>query len=207
MPNQLEQWFFDIPLVTRFYLTGAMALTFLVQIGWINYFDIYLNYDAIFKKHQYWKFIASFFYFGTFSFDWIWNMYFITKYSRMLEEESFSGRVGDFAWFMVLSAISIMISAPILELEVLAPAFTHTMTYIWSRRNPHLRILFLGAIPLTAPYLPYIFLLLNWLISAEFPKSHFIAIVIGHIYYFFEDVWPQQPGTNGVRYLKTPRWL
>ncbi|KAG0184908.1 Derlin-2, partial [Apophysomyces sp. BC1034] len=37
-----------------------------------------------------------------------------------------------------------------------------------------------------------------------------LGIAVGHIYYFFEDVWPNDPASGGKRWLETPRvikWL
>lgn len=35
--------------------------------------------------------------------------------------------------------------------------------------------------------------------------SDMMGIAVGHIYYFFEDVWPSERISGGRRWLKTPR--
>jgi len=32
-----------------------------------------------------------------------------------------------------------------------------------------------------------------------------MGIAVGHVYYFFEDVWPLERNSGGRRWLKTPR--
>lgn len=34
-----------------------------------------------------------------------------------------------------------------------------------------------------------------------------LGFVVGHMYYYLEDVYPKMPASNGQRLLATPNWL
>jgi len=82
-----------------------------------------------------------------------------------------------------------------------------TLVYIWSRRNPSIPLNFLGLFVFTAPYLPWVLLGFTLLLNSHFPTGDLMGIAVGHIYYFFEDVWPKEVASGGRRYLETPAFL
>jgi Derlin-2/3 len=77
--------------------------------------------------------------------------------------------------------------------------------YIWSRRNPFIRLNFIGLFVFSAPFLPWVLLGFSLLLNNNFPMSDMMGIAVGHVYYFFEDVWPLERNSGGRRWLKTPR--
>ena len=79
-----------------------------------------------------------------------------------------------------------------------------TLTYIWSRRNPDTRMSFLGLLVFTAPYLPWVLMGVSLVMHGTVPKDEIMGVVIGHIWYFFSDVYP--PLHNGSRPLDPPMW-
>lgn len=81
------------------------------------------------------------------------------------------------------------------------------MVYVWARRNRYARLNFLGIMTFRAPYLPWVLLCFSLLISGQLPTSDLLGIAVGHVYYFFEDVWPRDPASRGRRWLATPRLL
>jgi len=62
---------------------------------------------------------------------------------------------------------------------------------------------FLGFFNFTAPYLPWIILGFGYLLNQS-PIYDLLGIVVGHIYYYLADVYPQ---ITGRRLLKTPTLL
>lgn len=82
----------------------------------------------------------------------------------------------------------------------LAPSLAFMVVYVWSRRNPHITMNFLGLFQFTAPYLPWVILGFGLLLGQS-PLMDILGIVVGHIYYYFEDVYPQ---LTGRRLLVTP---
>lgn len=60
---------------------------------------------------------------------------------------------------------------------------------------------FFGLLTFNAPYLPWVLLGFSLLLGNSIAVD-ILGMVVGHIYYFLEDVFPNQPG--GWRILKTP---
>lgn len=56
-----------------------------------------------------------------------------------------------------------------------------------------------------APYLPWALAFVSLLMGAPI-QDHVYGIVVGHIYYFFEDVYPLMPSSKGFRLFRTP-WV
>jgi len=84
----------------------------------------------------------------------------------------------------------------------------NVMTYVWGRRNPSTRMTVLF-FTVRAPYVPWVLcglsVFVGWNIS-----DHLMGIVAGHVYYFFEDIYPLMPTSGGLKIFKTPsilRWL
>lgn len=93
---------------------------------------------------------------------------------------------------------------PMVNLVFLGSALTIMLVYLWSRRNPYVRMNFFGLMTFHAPYLPWVLLGFSVLLGNSV-ITDLLGIAAGHIYYFLEDVFPQQPG--GFKILKTPRFL
>lgn len=85
----------------------------------------------------------------------------------------------------------------------LAPSLAFMVVYIWSKRNPEVTLSFLGLFNFNAPYLPWVILGFGLLLGQS-PIYDLLGIVVGHIYYFLEDVYPV---TSGRHLLKTPSFL
>ncbi|KAG2197631.1 hypothetical protein INT46_009103 [Mucor plumbeus] len=135
------------------------------------------------------------------------------RYSRMMEEGFFRNKPADYVWLMVFSAsvlLVISIIVPFASLPFMGSALSFTMVYIWARRNPFVRLNFLGLLVFTAPYLPWVLLIFSLCLGGQIPTGDILGVLVGHIYYFFEDVWPRDPMSQGKKWLATPRiirWL
>ncbi|RDD47438.1 Derlin-2 [Trichoplax sp. H2] len=125
----------------------------------------------------------------------------------MLEEGSFRGRTADFAYMFIIGGLSTAICGCFTQLLFLGQALTLMFVYVWSRRNPFIYLNFLGILTFKAPYLPWVLLGFSLLLGGSVVVD-LVGIAVGHVYYFLEDVFPNQPG--GQRLLKTPsllRWI
>ncbi|CAO3626250.1 unnamed protein product [Mucor fragilis] len=131
----------------------------------------------------------------------------------MMEEGFFRNKPADYVWLMVFSAsvlLVISIIVPFASLPFMGSALSFTMVYIWARRNPYVRLNFLGLLVFTAPYLPWVLLIFSLCLGGQIPTGDILGVLVGHIYYFFEDVWPRDPASQGKKWLATPRivrWL
>ncbi|KAJ9069027.1 hypothetical protein DSO57_1022648 [Entomophthora muscae] len=134
-------------------------------------------------------------------------MFFLGSYCRMLEEGPFHGRIADFFWMLFLFSLSLLIVGPLLSIPFLSSALTFSMVYVWARRNPDVQMTFMGLFTFPAPYLPFILTGFHVVVRSSLPTSNLVSITLGHIYYFLEDVWPNQPASGGRKLLATPTFV
>lgn len=99
---------------------------------------------------------------------------------------------------------SLLILSPFLSLPFLGTALSSSLVYIWSRRNPETRLSFLGLLVFSAPYLPWVLMAFSLVVHGIVPKDEICGVVVGHIWYFFNDVYPSLHG--GHRPLDPPSW-
>ena len=199
-----QQEFMQIPVVTRIYTTSCFFTTAAVQLDLVNPFQLYFNPELIFQHYQVWRLVTAFLFFGTFGFNFLFNMIFTYRYCRMLEEGSFRGRTLDFVYMFAFGGALMICIAVFVNLVFLGQAFTIMLVYVWSRRNPVIRMNFFGLMNFQAPYLPWVLLGFSLLLGNSVVVD-ILGIAVGHVYYFLEDVFPQQPG--GFRILATPQFL
>lgn len=200
----LRQEFFQIPVVTRAYTTACVITTLSVHLEIVTPFQLYFNPILILRHYQLWRLGTTFLFFGTFGFNFLFNMIFTYRYCRMLEEGSFRGRSADFIMMFLFGGVVMIVFAFFVNLLFLGQAFTIMLVYVWSRRNPFIRMNFFGILNFQAPYLPWVLLGFSVLIGNTIWVD-LMGIVVGHIYYFLEDVFPDQ--INGFHLLKTPQFL
>ncbi|KAG6611481.1 Der1-like family [Phytophthora cinnamomi] len=200
--NDPLEWYYEIPVVSRLYLTGSFLTTTACALDLVSPFSLYFNFNLIFFKGQVWRLVTNFMFFGLFSLDFLFHMYFV-----LLEEGSFRGRTADFVYMLLLGAVVMILVAPFVNIHFLGSSLTFMMVYLWGRRNEHVRMSFLGLFPFTAPYLPWVLFSFSILLGNS-ATTDLIGIIVGHIYYFLEDVYPTIASIRGwktQRPLATPR--
>lgn len=202
--NSLQDEYMQIPTVTRTYTTACVFTTLAVQLELISPFQIYFNPDLIFNQLQVWRLITNFLFFGTIGFNFLFNMIFLYRYSRMLEEGSFRGKTADYVFMFLFGGCIMSMIGFYINLVFLGQAFTIMLVYVWSRRNPYIRLSFFGVLNFRAPYLPWVLIGFSLMLGNPINVDA-MGIACGHIYYFLEDVFPQQQG--GFKILHTPRFL
>ena len=112
-----------------------------------------------------WRLVTTFLYFGPFGFTFLFNLIFTYRYCRMLEEGSFRGRTPDFLFMFLFGAGLMVLIAFFVNLLFLGHAFTIMLVYVWSRRNPFVRMNFFGLLNFQAPYLPWVLLAFSLLLG------------------------------------------
>ncbi|KAF2744270.1 putative ER-associated proteolytic system protein Der1 [Sporormia fimetaria CBS 119925] len=201
----LEQWFYEMPVCTRWWMTAAVSASVLVQCKMINPFQLFYSFRTVFFKSQYWRLVTTFLYFGPLSLDLLYHIFFLQRYSRLLEESS--GRSpAHFSWLLAFASISLLSLAPVLGMAFLGSALSSTLIYIWCRKNPDTMLSFLGLLVFRAPYLPWVLLAFSLIMHSTVPKDEIAGIVVGHVWYFFNDVYP--PLHNDHKPLDPPAfWI
>jgi len=207
----LFSWYTNIPPVSRIYFTSAFLTTSMCAMDLLNPYVLYYDVHLIFIEGQIWRLFSSFLFFGLFSVDFVFHMYFLVRHCRQLEDGDFRGKPSNFVLFIAFGVITICSLAPwILKSHpFLGSALTFMMTYVWGRRNEDVRMTMLGLISFTAPYLPWVMVCFNWIVGNSVRMS-LMGICVGHMYYFLEYVYPVVADVRGWRLKKImvpPRWL
>lgn len=159
-------------------------------------YSLYYDFTLIFQKGQAWRLVSNFFYFGVFNLDFLFHMYFLVRYCRLLEEGEFRGRTQDFVCMLVFGAGLMLLAAPFLPVHFLGSSLAFMMVYVWGRRNEHIRMSFLGLFSFTAPYLPWVMLAFSVLLGNP-ATTDLVGIAVGHTYYYLEYVYPVVAGIRG----------
>ncbi|XP_058387983.1 derlin-3 isoform X8 [Diceros bicornis minor] len=217
--------FLQVPAVTRAYTAACVLTTAAVQLELLSPFQLYFNPHLVLRKFQVWRLVTNFLFFGPLGFSFFFNMLFVFRYCRMLEEGFFRGRKADFVFMFLFGGVLMTLLGLLGSLFFLGQALTAMLVYVWSRRSPRVRVNFFGLLTFQAPFLPWALVgfslllgnsILVDLLGSAGPGLWTVegglgiprlspGIAVGHIYYFLEDVFPNQPG--GKRLLLTPRFL
>lgn len=104
---------------------------------------------------------------------------------------------------LVFGATALMAMAHFVNVQFLGASLTYMMVYVWSRRNPHVQLSFLGLFNFTAPYLPWVLLGFSFMLGSN-PIVDILGMIAGHLYYYLEDVYPIM---SGRRLLATPGFV
>jgi Derlin-2/3 len=132
---------------------------------------------------------SSYLFFGPFSVDFLFHMYFLVRYSRLLEEGDFRGRTANYVLMLLFGVACISLVAVYIQGLFLGSALTFLMVYVWGRRNEDVKMSFMGIFTFHAPYLPWVMLGLSVLLGNGYTMD-IIGIIVGHTYYFLEFVFP-----------------
>ncbi|XP_058996777.1 derlin-3 [Mustela lutreola] len=207
--------FLQVPAVTRAYTAACVLTTAAVQLELLSPFQLYFNPHLVFRKFQVWRLVTNFLFFGPLGFSFFFNMLLrVSCYVRSADAGggSFRGRTADFVFMFLFGGVLMTLLGLLGSLFFLGQALTVMLVYVWSRRNPQVRVNFFGLLTFQAPFLPWALmgfsLLLGNSILVDLLGCEGLGlwtIAVGHIYYFLEDVLPNQPG--GKRLLLTPSFL
>uniref|UniRef100_A0A6N2KX84 Derlin n=1 Tax=Salix viminalis TaxID=40686 RepID=A0A6N2KX84_SALVM len=228
MAQAVEDWYKQMPIITRSYVTAAVVTTIGCSLDIISPSNLYLNPRLVMKNYEFWRLVTNFLYFrkmGGFSseyndvyhignLDFMFHMFFLARYCKLLEENSFRGRTADFFYMLlfgatVLTSIVIVggnipyLSESFAKIIFLSNSLTFMMVYVWSKQNPFIHMSFLGLFTFTAAYLPWVLLGFSVLVGAS-AWVDLLGMIAGHAYYFLEDVYPRM---TGRRPLRTPGFI
>ncbi|KAM3574392.1 hypothetical protein VYU27_003685 [Nannochloropsis oceanica] len=203
-------WYMEMPVVSRVYLTASVLTTAACALDLVSPFNLYFNLSLV-RQGQVWRLFTNFMYFGNFSLDFLFHMYFLVRYCRLLEEGTFRGRTADFIFMILFGATMITCIAPFIRPSIpfLGSSLTFMMVYVWGRQNEHVRLTFLNLFPFTAPYLPWVLLTFSMVLGNP-ATIDVIGIIVGHTYYFLEFVFPVVAEARGWpvrRLFHTPAML
>jgi hypothetical protein len=207
--TDLEAWWNQLPRVTKWLFTGSFGLTIAANllyqiIPFFHPYNLILDFDLIFSKFQIWRLVTAFLYHGRLGFPFLIHMLFLVRYGASLEKDTFLNRTADFLWMVIFSCILLLIPGFFLDLKILGMPLIMTLIYYWSRKNQDVIMSFIFGLRFKAVYFPWVLLTFNLLLGAPV-LAEILGILVGHIYFFLQDVYPQHRG--GRPLLTTPQFL
>lgn len=186
-----EEWFRKLPPITRTYLVAAVTTTFLVQFKIVSAYLLYLDFNLIFYKFNFWRLITCFLFFGTFSLPFIFTMVMLVQNFRSAETQYFSGSRGmaEFIHLLLFGMIgTYLIHAFWSPLPFPGDVLMFLVMYVWSRKQPMSGTVIYGFM-FKAWHVPFLFLAFNYLLGAS-PYQSIVGILLGHLYHFMTDIVP-----------------
>jgi len=206
MENTPEQWYKNLPILTRIGLTLFFCITVIVQLEILDPTLLYLNWPLVINKLQVWRLLTSVTFFGTFSFQFLFQLYFFSSFSSKLEVNEIFAEKGDYLFFLLtqillLDAISLVLAWPT-GFPTLGPSLVFAILYYWSRREPYAQLNFFS-FTIKGYQFPFALVFFQLLIGGNIWVD-LLGLASGHIYYFFKEVVPQEYGHT---LIKTPTFL
>lgn len=192
-----------MPVCTRFMLTSIFLTTLASNYGFVSPYQLIWDANMALMKLQLWRAITAFAFFGKLSFHFLFTMFLFYHYSKELEKTTYSGRTADYMTFLGFSAIILLIAGSLLKYRLLGESLLMTLIYLWSQLNRDAIVTFMFGIRCKASYFPWI-LLAYHLLTGQIPILEAIGVLVGHLYYYLEYVYPAR---TGIRWIRTPAIL
>jgi len=101
----------------------------------------------------------------------------------------------------MLVGLTLLLASLVCPLHWLSDSLFLCLLYLMSQRNRQasFSLMLLPMLKIPAPYVPYL------LLAMDLSYEKVLGLLIGHTYFFFEDVYPKLPRSAGTRLFRTPK--
>lgn len=187
--------------ITQIWFGLTLLLAIVVKAGEFHELQFFFSPQLIMEEKQYWRIFTSALYFGRFSLSLVLHLSFEYQLSSCIEQRYFHGCALEYFIFLSLGCILIVyfrflewFSSPFL-----CPMIYSMICYIASRVIPDMEIMFFG-IRISMRYAPLVDVCAVGAIGGlEKGKEQLLAYFIGHILWFFREVFPCITGLHPLR--------
>lgn len=202
--DDLQNWFQQIPLVTKTLVTGTLLVGAGTSFGFVAADKLLFVWPLIRYKFQVWRLITPFLFAGPFSFNFAMHAYVLYENCRRYENIAFDtgggGSSSDFLWMVGISMSVLVIVAYVFDMVVMSESLLYVVMYVWSRRESEARVNIFG-FKFQALFLPWVYVAIRMLMGGSITMP-LIGIAVGHFYFFLVEVLPH---SHGVQVIQTPR--
>jgi len=204
MADGIQAWWGGVPIVTRYLFAGSMGLTVIPNLlGVPSPYKLLLYLPAVYQHFEIWRLFTCFFFHGALGFNFLMHMVFLLRYSQALEVGAFAGRTADYVWMLVVSCAQLLVVGTLMGFPILGMGLIMVILYVWSRKNPNVEMSFMFGIRFKSAYFPWVLIGFTFLLGGS-PLLEIMGVIIGHIYFYLEDIYPL---TGGRRLLQTPQFF
>jgi Derlin-2/3 len=95
---------------------------------------------------------------------------------------------------ILFGLVNFIFAAFAFGLEFMADSVSFMFLYLWSRKHPDMEVNFFDVFIFRSCYMTYFYLIMTFLCGFT-PVNQIIGCVVGHLYFFLEDVVPRIPET------------
>ncbi|XP_049763437.1 derlin-1 [Schistocerca cancellata] len=209
--SDLSNWFYSLPIFTRWWMTLTTGFSLLGRFGLLRGIYLALLYEPFIHRFQIWRPVTAVFYYpitASTGFHFLINLYFLYKYSLLLETGIFDGRPADYLFLLLFNWICIVIVALMADINLLMVSMVLSVLYVWCQLNKDVIVSFWFGTRFRATYLPWVLFAFHLIISGG-GLNELVGILVGHLYFFLMFKYPQEMG--GPSLLTTPsilyRWF
>jgi len=203
MPGELEDWWRQMPLVTKYLFAGSLIVTIAANFNIIHWNYLTLDFTKIYQRFEIWRLVTAFLFHGKLGFPFLINLIFLVKYGASVEQSTFLNDTADYLFFILSSAFLLFIPAYFLGMPILGESLILAIIYYWSRKNPNIGMNFF-MINFPSMYFPWVLIGFRLLMGGS-PIAELMGVLVGHIFYFCNELYPLQ--TNGRQIISTPQFL
>jgi len=186
-----EEWYRNLPYVTRLYLTTAFATTLLTTFNVISPMMLYLDFHNIINRFHFWRLLSCFVFFGKFSLPFIMQMVILVQFFGSCERTYFTGLRGraEFIFFMLCTIACVyLVHCTLVPIYFGGEVLIFAAMHYWCRREPT-RLVNLYGFQIKAWYFPFVLLVLNMLLGANIVFGA-LGVLIGHLFWFLTEFVP-----------------
>ena len=199
--DSLQQWFKDLPFVTKVLTIGTLFSGAAITFGFLGDDAFLFYWPYVRHKFHIWRFFTSFIYAGKFSFNYIMHLYVLYENCKRYEAGPFNtgggGNSSDFLWMIMLGMAVLCVVGYFFEMQVLSESLLYMIMYVWSRRDPNVIVSIFG-FKLQVIYLPWFYIAMRLLMGGSISQP-LIGVAVGHAYYFCIEVLPLMYGYDPIR--------
>jgi hypothetical protein len=136
MSSDLERWWKDLPVLTKYLFVGSFGVTLAANFGLLSPYSLVLIWPKVITEFQLWRLVTCFLFHGKLGFPFLIHMLFLyalfathfvctscaksfimacrVRYASSLESEIFNGRLSDYVWMQVItcSLLLVRLSTP-----------------------------------------------------------------------------------------------
>lgn len=185
--NSIESWYGSLMPVSRAYMTISFAITVAVELQFLNPSLLYLNFDLIIQKLEFWRLFTNFCFFGKFSMKFVFSMLLIIRYGNEFEKRKFPVHASRFIWCLIICGFLQLFFSYYLMMPFLAISMLFVIIYLWSREFANETISVYNLFNIEGFYLPWVFCVIRVLMGGS-AVPVLIGIFTGHVYYFVFDI-------------------
>ncbi|ELP91669.1 derlin-2.1, putative [Entamoeba invadens IP1] len=195
MNELMDAVFFSIAPVTRAYIISVVGVFVLIKANVVHISSLVFDASAILDG-EVWRLVTSFLVLSeNFDLYFIFNVLFTMQVSDALEQTCRNWL--HYLWMIFLGGFAIICCSLFVyfvgyvpaQLPLLYSSLKFFLVYVWSKRNRDQNVGMMLFVVVKLVYFPWILLLLDTLLFHD-GMDDIYGIVFGHIFYWFEDVFP-----------------